>query len=75
MRIKRNFVIGHLSSSVDNLSPKLKIRALKKPEIKPVLPPTLNQQNNDTWKIDNGWKFMRELQFFCINARFNQRLI
>lgn len=51
---------------MDNLSPKQKATALRKPEVKVVMPPSLagkaNAGNgtNDSWQIDNGWKFMGE---------------
>lgn len=54
------FIVGLISSSVDNLSPKQRFLGLKKPEAKPVLPPFIKPKNNgnDTWQVDNGWKFV-----------------
>ncbi|XP_031341576.1 protein sprint isoform X3 [Photinus pyralis] len=52
------FTTGTISSSVDNLSPKQKLSALKKPEVKAVQPPLVKPRVNDTWQIDNSWKFM-----------------
>ncbi|CAH0561513.1 unnamed protein product [Brassicogethes aeneus] len=45
---------GVMSSSVGNLSPKQRIM----PSKKPVLPPFNKQRANDSWQVDNGWKFM-----------------
>ncbi|KAF2889894.1 hypothetical protein ILUMI_16279, partial [Ignelater luminosus] len=47
-----------ISSSVDNLSPKQKVTALKRPEVKAVQPPLVKPRVNDTWQIDNSWKFV-----------------
>ncbi|KAF5308871.1 hypothetical protein FQR65_LT00571 [Abscondita terminalis] len=52
------FTTGTISSSVDNLSPKQKLSALKRPEVKAVQPPLVKPRANDTWQIDNSWKFM-----------------
>lgn len=51
-------VLGVISASVDNLSPKQRFLGIKKPEVKPVQPPSLKPRMNDSWQIDNGWKFM-----------------
>lgn len=58
-------ILGTLSSSVDNLSPKQRATALRKPEVKPVMPPFVGGKintANDSWQIDNGWKFMSKLK-------------
>ncbi|XP_017783155.1 PREDICTED: protein sprint [Nicrophorus vespilloides] len=47
--------INDISSSVDNLSPKQ--RLIKRPELKPVMPPSLKPRPND-WQLDNTWKFL-----------------
>lgn len=49
---------GVISASVDNLSPKQRFMGIKKPEVKPVQPPLVKPRINDSWQIDNGWKFM-----------------
>lgn len=62
-----------MSSSVDNLSPKQKFTGLKKPEVKAVMPPLIKpKNNNDSWKIDNSWKFMCKYytNFRLIYAKF-----
>ncbi|XP_063927550.1 protein sprint isoform X4 [Zophobas morio] len=46
-----------MSSSVDNLSPKHRFPGLRKPEAKPVLPPSIKTKASDNWQIDNGWTF------------------
>lgn len=43
---------------MDNLSPKQRFVGIKKPEVKPVQPPSVKPRINDSWQIDNGWKFM-----------------
>nr|XP_022912808.1 protein sprint isoform X2 [Onthophagus taurus] len=48
-----------MSSSVDNLSPKPRI-SIKKPEVKPVMPPCIKPKNTDTWQVDNSWKFVEQ---------------
>lgn len=50
-----------MSSSADNLSPKQRFTGLKKPEVKPVLPPSISKPKpNDSWQVDNGWTFKSE---------------
>lgn len=51
-------LLGVISASVDNLSPKQRFVGIKKPEVKPVQPPSVKPRINDSWQIDNGWKFM-----------------
>ncbi|XP_068907200.1 protein sprint isoform X5 [Tenebrio molitor] len=46
-----------MSSSADNLSPKQRLPALRKPEAKPVQPPSIKTRGNDSWQVDNGWTF------------------
>ncbi|KAI4463063.1 rab gdp/gtp exchange factor [Holotrichia oblita] len=49
---------GTMSSSVDNLSPKQRMTGIRKPEVKPVLPPSIKPKITDTWQVDNSWKFV-----------------
>ncbi|KRT83453.1 hypothetical protein AMK59_4140 [Oryctes borbonicus] len=57
-KIDPNDFNGTMSSSVDNLSPKQKLLGIKKPEVKPVLPPSIKPKVADTWQVDNSWKFV-----------------
>lgn len=50
-----------MSSSVDNLSPKQRLTGIRKPEVKPVLPPSIKPKITDTWQVDNSWKFVGKL--------------
>ncbi|XP_050304173.1 protein sprint isoform X2 [Anthonomus grandis grandis] len=51
---------GLISSSVDNLSPKQKFLGLRRPDLKPVLPPLVKPKpsNQETWQVDSSWKFV-----------------
>ncbi|RZC41803.1 sprint, partial [Asbolus verrucosus] len=56
-RIDSSDFNGMMSSSADNLSPKQRFIGLRKPEVKPVQPPSIKTRINDSWQIDNGWTF------------------
>jgi hypothetical protein len=57
-----------MSSSADNLSPKQRLPALRKPEAKPVQPPSIKTRGNDSWQVDNGWTFRSEPDKISIDA-------
>lgn len=58
-RIEHSTEFNEFSSSVDNLSPTQRLlSSLKRPDVKPIMPPSVKPRTNDTWQLDNGWKFV-----------------